>query len=295
MNDLYLLRSKLLYKSIEGVIEEFEIQDIQYVIIKGEPLSVLAYGRSGKRISSDIDILVTKSNLNKINKILNNNGFKQKKVSREEELITNLYSHQVLPYTKRISFVEVWIDINFDILWGEYEDKRIDVSEFIKNKFQMEIHNIKINTLKPLYALIQLILHHYKDMNSIYMLSTHNSIKSDMFKDIYYLIINNLEHVNVESLYNKCLEYDILKYAYYVLYYTNCIYDNEILSIYVDRLETESGKKILNNYGLSSDEIKVWRCDFKIRLNNNNIHYLIKQDLNEQDFKKIDVNHKIFG
>src|SRR5690554_4388377 len=128
MNDLYLLRSKLLYKSIEGVIEEFETQDIQYVIIKGEPLSVLAYGRSGKRISSDIDILVTKSNLNKINKILNNNGFKQKKVSREEELITNLYSHQVLPYTKRISFVEVWIDINFDILWGEYEDKRIDVS-----------------------------------------------------------------------------------------------------------------------------------------------------------------------
>ena len=32
--------------------------------------------------------------------------------------------------------------------------------------------------------MIQLILHHYKDMNSIFLLATRKSIKYDMFKDI---------------------------------------------------------------------------------------------------------------
>lgn len=48
---------------------------INYSIIKGEALSIQAYGSTGNRNFTDIDILVARKNLNIIEQRLMNNGF----------------------------------------------------------------------------------------------------------------------------------------------------------------------------------------------------------------------------
>ena len=56
---------------------EQELNDIDYVIIKGEPLSMLAYGYFGCRTSHDIDILIDRKNVSILDQILNKHGFYQ--------------------------------------------------------------------------------------------------------------------------------------------------------------------------------------------------------------------------
>ena len=63
-----LLKSKLFYHYFELVTKS--IYETNYAVVKGEPLSYYAYGDFGKRYFNDIDLLVSKEDLNFIKSIL---------------------------------------------------------------------------------------------------------------------------------------------------------------------------------------------------------------------------------
>lgn len=56
-----LLKSKLFYHYFEPIAKK--LSEINYAIVKGEPLSYYAYGEFGKRYFNDIDLLVSKDDL----------------------------------------------------------------------------------------------------------------------------------------------------------------------------------------------------------------------------------------
>ena len=116
----------------------------------------------------------------------------------------------------------------------------------------------------------------------------------DMFKDVYYLLINNLDSIPIDKLYSLCIEYEIIPFVFYVLYYTRLIFANKILDIYVERFKTLEGQALLNCYGLCEKERKNWKVDFKTRLKSDNLFDLIKDDLTENDCRKIEINKRIF-
>ena len=92
--------------------------------------------------------------------------------------------------------------------------------------------------------MVQLILHHYKDMNSIFLLATRKSIKYEMFKDVYYLLKNNLGIISIDSLYDISLKYDIVPYVYYILYYTGQVFNDEMLNRYIERFSNTDRRRI---------------------------------------------------
>lgn len=120
------------------------------------------------------------------------------------------------------------IDINFDIFWDEYTGKRINISEFLTDTIEMDIYGCTVKTLSLLKAMVQLILYHYKDMNSIFLLTMQKSIKYDMFKDIYYLLKNNIDTISLNQLYEISTEYGIIL----CLYHKRLLFDDEILRKY---------------------------------------------------------------
>ena len=142
--------------------------------------------------------------------------------------------------------------------------------------------------------MIQLLLHHYKDMNSIFLLATRKSINYDMHKDVYYLIKNNIDSISVDYLYELSKKYDIIPYVFYVLYYTGQIFSDPILQKYIDAFRTPEGETLLAYYGLCSKERKRWKYDFKTRLEKDNMYDLIKDDLNSKDKEKIAFNKRVF-
>lgn len=273
-----------------------KICEIGGVIIKGAPLSILAYNSPYKRNYSDIDILVDRSSVSEIEYILSENGYRMlnQQNERKNRIICMSQSHQLIPYYNCIEGMDIYFDINHDIFWGEYDGKHIDILEFISDKIPIEVYGTKVNTLSPIKALIQLMLHGYKDMNSIFLLSTRKSIKYDMFKDIYYLLINNIDSIPLDQLYFMCNHYEIIPYIFYMLYYTDQIFNDKLLMKYIESFRTIEGENLLNCYGLCDKERREWRCDFKTRFESKNLYTLIKDDLTSMDQRKIEFNKHIF-
>lgn len=268
---------------------------INYSIIKGEALSIQAYGSTGNRNFTDIDILVARKNLNIIEQRLMNNGFFNVSQSRSDKITMMTGSHQIAPWIKEIyPWGQVVVDLNFDIFWGEYEGNRIDIDEFVSDAIERNIYGTKVKTLAILKADGAAYLHHYKDMNSIFLLATRKSIKYEMFKDVYYLLKNNIEIISIDSLYDISLKYDIVPYVYYILYYTGQVFNDEMLNRYIDAFRTPTGEGLLNCYGLCAKEQKEWKYNFQTRIEADSIYDLIKDDLTEKDKEKIDINRRIF-
>lgn len=288
---LYRQISRVRYAEIKNALEMFHFP---YAVIKGEPLSYLAYGTFGKRYSSDIDILVSRENRQKTRLILEQHGFINKNHSRQTEIMANIYSHQMLPFCKKSKYEDIYVDINFDVFWGEFTGKRIDIDSFLQDTEDMCIYGCNIKVLPALKTIIQLILHHYKELNSIFHLMTHNCIRKEMFDDIYYMIMNNKEMISAENLYNSCFSYGMVEYAYYMLYYTELIHPDKGLDKYTKLFFTEKGSELLNYYGLSEDERKEWDIDFFTRLNNHDITEHIKNRLDKSDKDKLERNIEAF-
>ena len=273
---------------------------IPYAILKGEPLSILCYNKLGQRVYADVDVLIERKNLPFFEQLLLINGFFELKDTvyadaRKNRILCISYSHQVSPYVKITPNQQVEIDLNFDIFWGEYTGKRVDIDQFLSDTIDMEIYGVKVKTLPPIKAMVQLILHHYKEMNSIYHLAGHDCINYNMFKDVYFLWKNNKKDITLGRLYSLCSEYEIIPYAFYVLYFTNWIFKDKELQKYVDALRTAEGEYYLDYYGLTEKERKPWKVDFQTRLEIDNLYELIKDDLTKEDIEKLERNRRIFG
>mgnify|MGYP004547561899 CR=1 FL=1 len=296
MNDMRLLQgfiSKQRYETCNNLF--LDLKKADYAVVKGEPLSFLAYKKFGERCGSDIDILLPKETLDFVECLLEMNMFAKNKISRTDRILMLSSSHQVQPWSKEIAMIGgVTIDLNFDLFWGEYTGRRIDINKFLFDTIEMEIYGVKVKTLPPIKAMIQLVLHHYKDMNSLFLLATRKSIRYDMFKDVYYLLKNNLDVVPLDKLYAMSAEYEIIPYVFYVLYYTGQIFDDDVLKQYIEAFRTPEGDALLNCYGLCEKERREWKCDFKTRLDSDHLYELIKDDLTERDKEKIAINKRIF-
>ena len=123
--------SLIRYRGCKRIFDVADKNQIPYVVVKGEPLSVQAFGSVGYRISKDIDILTSRNNLNAVKNVLKENGFHSKELNRSDEVLMLSASHQTSPWRKEASFGQINIDLNFDLFWGEYSGKRISVEEFI--------------------------------------------------------------------------------------------------------------------------------------------------------------------
>ena len=303
MNDSNNIMNKVTgyiqYKHISDVI--LDIKHLDYAIIKGCPLSYYAYSDYGRRSFLDTDILIDRKDISALEKVMLDHGFGQEfidnkpvKAERGKRILCLSNSHQILPYYRRVNNQLICFDVNFDIFWGEYTEKRINISKFLSDLTELEFFGVKIKTLRPLQMMIQLILHHYKDMNSIFLLATRKSIKYSMFKDVYYLLKNNIREISVERLYAISKEYNIIPYVYYIFYYTSVLFEDDIFKDYIGAFKTQEGDNLLNCYGLNDSERREWKYDFNVRLESESLYSLIKDDLTDKDIEKIALNKVVF-
>lgn len=87
------------------------------------------------------------------------------KLRGETAVLCITYSHQIPSYHKEVTGFHLNVDINYDIFWGEYEGQRTSIGDFFTDTVEMNIYGISVKTLSVEKAFIQLILHHYKEMN----------------------------------------------------------------------------------------------------------------------------------
>jgi len=231
--------------------------------------------------------------------LLLSNGFIQGRVkdskiipyTREELLYYAVSTHQTAPYVKQINnsiipFIN--IDVNFDIYWGEYEQKS-DMDFVLSQLQKINILGTQVNKLSSEMEFISLCLHHYKDLNSIYLLFK-NGMKLCYFSDIFFYVMNN--KLDKKKLFDAANRLNAEKYLYYCLYYTNIIFDSTVIKDYLFLFSEYKDNSLIETYGLTSKEIKTWNIDFESRLFGNSLKEYFQSNLTQQDFNKININSK---
>jgi len=274
-----------------------ELSEIPYAIIKGAVLSDRIYGKPYYRSSGDIDLLVAPKYTTHVKEILNNNGFIQGRVkdgtleeyTREEILYYKLQTHQLASFEKKTDSVLcpfLNLDVNFGILWGE-SGQTIDIEEYLLHTEKRSLFGIEVSVLSPIYEFIALCLHHYKDMNSIYLLAERGICLNEFF-DIYYYIV--FVKPDIDELYDITEKYQVKEYVYYCIYFTNEIFRNPCLGKYLERLETPEGIRLLDCYGLADFERNKWSISFPDRLLDQDFKFRFMESLREEDIRKIRIN-----
>lgn len=275
------------------------LNNIPYAVIKGAVLSNSIYGKPFYRLSGDIDILVSPNNAKQVTDILNDEGFIQGRIineelmnrSREELIYHKLYTHQLASFHKKTDFLFspfITVDVNFDIAWGESTEK-IDIDHFLKHTEMTSIYDINVKKPSPVYEFISMCMHHYKDMNSIYLLYRKGYCFYE-FLDIYYYLIN--QKISVVELYKVAQQYNVAAYLYYCIYYVNELFHNDKLNEYLNVLESPEGIELLNCFGLNKDERHIWKIPFLDRVFDINFKQQFKNQLDDIDLSKIEINMK---
>lgn len=285
------------YQAVRGVLNDIEKTSIPYALVKGAVLSTVAYGNPYARHSGDIDLLIRRSDIDEVKQLLLNQGFVQGRVtangvqpfSRRELLFQTALSHQAAPFVKDTGHPLcpcVNVDVNMDILWGE-SGRQSDMDFVLAHMETVDICGITVQKLSREMEFIALCLHHYKDMNSLYLLA-QGSLKLSLFCDIYFYIKRC--RPDISKMKALCGRLDVLDYVYYCVYYTGQVFDDPMLSSYQTALEIETSESILPTFGLAEDERHEWDISFSHRIFDCDISDYFHKKLSRKAWEKIHLN-----
>ena len=242
------------------------------------------------RNSGDIDILIRRKDADRVKQLLTANGFIQGRVTeqgiipfnRRELLFQASLSHQSAPYVKKTNnklCPYINVDINMDILWGEGEE-RANMDLVLSNTESSKLFNIPFQKLTPEMEFISLCLHHYKDMNSLYLISS-GSFKLGLFCEIYdYLKKVKPSETIIADL---CKQLMVGRYLYVCIHHTQQIFDDSLLSPYLKVLEDDKDITLLNTVGLNEKERKMWGITLFNRLFHPDLAKYLQGILNDEE------------
>lgn len=275
----------------------FDKSEIPYAVIKGAVLSQALYQDPLLRSSGDIDILIRREDADRIKRLLLSNGFVQGRVtdhgielfSRRELLFQATMSHQTAPYIKETGnklCPYVNLDVNMNILWGESEDKA-DMGFVLSHTQKSELFGFTFQKLTTEMEFISLCLHHYKDMNSLYLL-TRGSLRLGLFCELYDYL--RFGHPNAEQLQLLCKQLNVGRYVYVCLHQTQELFEEECLEEYLRALEFQKDPSLLNSFGLNCAEQKEWQMGLLDRLFHPDLPNYLQGRLSDTEKQKIKHN-----
>ena len=294
------LSQKTKYLCLEKIFKIMANED--YAIVKGAVFAKTAYFQPSMRSSLDIDFLIHPSQITRIKDIFLRNGFVQGYIKgdkiipyqREEALFYACKSHQTAPFVaptgNQLSpFVSV--DLNFRIIWGESE-KEIDMDFVLSETEKDIIYGQAIKKLSPEMEFIHLCLHHYKDLNSIYLISK-KGIQLSLFSDIFFYII----HTDLDIAKTICIseKLEVSEYIYYCLFYCSKIFSHSKLDELILNYNPFFNEGLINSYGLHETERKKWTFDFFDRLFLEDFTQKFVKTLNDTEKEKIELNKKFLS
>lgn len=163
----YFLQSATYMTEILKVKEALEEANINFLFLKGLPLYLFFTNRHPKRIYSDCDLLIDKSEYQKVKKLLTSLGYEQSVHSPSSKLrdsspeITFVKNVKGLPVTFDIHLEAVFMMMQLGRLDFLYPQKLIDqfTNQLLKSKRFITINGETFQILSPEYLILYLLLH----------------------------------------------------------------------------------------------------------------------------------------
>lgn len=247
------LRLKKHFKDLISILKQ---NNIEFVPLKGFALIKPLYKEPFVRITRDIDILVPETKLKKVDKILEQNGYKKSFSGLSEKYYRKHHCHYM--YFKNGRLLEVHWALTFN------KPYKLSIPNLWKRTQNLKFENFTIKTLSLEDTLISLILHQRRFDKPLYLKSL---IDIDLFLRKYQNSIN-WDYIIKIAFKNK------LKHPFYLIFFTlKQLFDTPIPKTVMKKFHPNNIKKfflshILQKY-LFHPKIQEYhiRKSFYLKLN----------------------------
>lgn len=170
--NVYHIQSSYYLKEIIKIKNLLEKNKIRYVFLKGLPLHLFYQESHPKRLYSDCDLLVSRSNQLKVEKILEDQGYTTIDALLSKGIQRNKNTQQEITYQKTFSGFPIKFDIHFEPVFMMTQLPDIDAlypkkliikltEELLNNKQLININNQTIYILNPKFLIIYLSFHFF--------------------------------------------------------------------------------------------------------------------------------------
>lgn len=231
-DDIYFLQSTLYFQEIIALKKIFETEEVNYVFLKGLPIHLYYEKYFPRRRYADCDVLVGQDDAEKVEKILEQRGYKKADTSYSK-IHTFLKDKKTeSTYSKIIHSMPVVFDIHYEIVFLLNQVGRLDAlypqscvtemtNRFLHEKRWVKIQGSYFPILSPSNLIIYLSLHffhhNYRGIYMLYML--HNIAKKTFCKKG-----KKLENEVIE----KIKKYKVQNFIYCSFIFLNRYYTHSI-------------------------------------------------------------------
>ena len=256
MNTLELLKIsqkkqiEIIGENLVPIFMEFHKRNVRYIGLKGLILNASIY-EPGYRRSNDSDILVHSEDLNTVNEILIQNGYKQDDESIGNKIDVSIKvknSHALVPYKKNMNeefIYEHSIDINYHVN-NENNDITLKLLNYGSKIYSNQFY--KVRGLPEEINLAYLCVDFYEERLKFSGVNRKKNLMLYKLVDIYHIfrlcikqdLLNNWSRI-IEELH-------IDNAVYYTLYVLNKFYQNDCIQTKLNELNIEYVENIFEEF-----------------------------------------------
>lgn len=203
--DRAVAKNMLLYAELRRILDRFKENGVDVVVLKGAALAETVYANTSLRTFGDLDLLVTKDNLQSVDRAMCGLDYKSICVENKSQQWFRTNHFHLAPYVNSRKSTAV------DVHWHVTNmNNRIDIEEWWRRAKNVKIVGRDVLILSPEHTLIHLALH----------LLHHNFVRS-RFRDLCD-ISETLKHYKNRIDWMKLREevngYEIKKLVYSIFY-----------------------------------------------------------------------------
>ncbi|MEA3432197.1 MAG: signal peptidase I [candidate division WOR-3 bacterium] len=208
-----LRRNILMWEEIKPILKSFKEDGIEVILLKGVALAELVYKNLALRPMSDIDLLVKKEKLPRIDEKMRKFGYSTDENYRNSLRYSSVDYLNSIEYRKKAVSVHFhWHLVNSTLPSFMYASK-IDIEKIWKEAIPVKISGTETLSLAPHHLLIHLSEHASKPGHSLSRLI--------LLYDIAETIKVYQEELNWELLINEAHMFNLNRPLYYSLYLTS--------------------------------------------------------------------------
>ena len=262
-------------KIINMISSLFMENDVRHAFLKGSVLNTIVYPE-GERISNDTDILISSKDINKVTKLLEEQGFVQGyydrqlgkivEASKKKKIFIRSSTHELCSFVRLEDsrFYKInTIDINIKLSVGD----TLEATEYmLDNVNVIQKNDVTLTTLNWNCFFVQLASHLYREACLVTKIIAGSDMHMYKFYDFYVLLTSEDIKLDWEQIYEICKEYNQFESVYYAMYCVSTLFDGVIDSAVLAKFKPEDTRYIDQYKGkINTGEVYDWTNSFEKR------------------------------
>jgi hypothetical protein len=270
-------RNEALTVEFTAILSAIASTDVRFAVRKGLVLAETLYGNYGLRRMVDLDILTERRDVQRIGAVLENQGYRQGRRSKDGTSIEEfdrstraywrLNVNNELPYMKISDLMEVdyfAVDLCTDLSQRKTETV-LPTSELLDRRVEVRLGGGSSFALAPEDQFIDLCLHLYKEATSRYYIETGVDLQLLKFLDVALSNAAIVSQGGWRQTLQRIHHYQATAGVYYAMYHAGLLYPEYFSEFQFVDLSIED-HDFLDDYGTLDGQVGRWRNSFQRRL-----------------------------